>query len=71
MWTTPTNKARGGVALTGTAVHQEGHPTGASEGANSQFNAKPSIHPVSSSAAAYTKPVGANRARRYVVKRKK
>ena len=69
MWKTPTNASRGGVALTGTAVHQEGHSTAASEGRNAKFTGTPSIHPVSSSSPS-TGPVGANKARRYIVKRK-
>lgn len=70
MWKTPTGKARGRVALIGTAVQQEGHPTAASEHANSQFNARPSIHPISS-ASPSTGAVGANKERRYIVKRRK
>lgn len=70
MWKTPTNVTRGGVAAIGTAQHLQGHSTSASEGMNNQFNAKPSIHPVSSSSPS-TGPVGGNKSRRYIVKRKK
>jgi len=62
------SKAKGGVALVGTHSQHKGHA--GSEAANNQFNAKPSVHPISNNAGSYPSAVGANKSRRYFVKHK-